>query len=433
MEQEVKLFCSIEKVSPQTDRAVITIPSLFVESLVNHAAKAQQKKVHVPGFGQGLAPLNYIKTHYKTHLHEYVKQFLFKYFVVDELYNQIKEKKLNVAGDPRLESAEILNENNQALFVFQLSPVEPIDFKEWKHFAFKAPRRKKYKDIDRQVDTFIEEEQKALKEYQSNGISTGDWVNFECAVYDETECPLFKEHKQPLWIKIGDEEADHENGSLFSRKQRGDSFITDQGALHDYFYHELSPDYKFKITVNDVIPYSYFSFDDFRRHFRLKTQKDLHQKLIEVFSFRNDLSQRRTMVEETFKLLFSKHRFEVPNHIILRQQEQVIHELQMNPDYPVYKTERQFENFVKMLALKQAREMILVDQIAHHENIQITNEDIHGYLNCLNRPRTKEFVYFQLPSTKVNGQEMPIPQELLKNYCSREKTLNHIIYNLNKK
>lgn len=432
MEQEVQLFCSIEKINPQTDRAVITIPPLFVESLFNHAAKAQQKRVRVPGFGQGLAPINYIKAHYKTHLHEYVKQFLFKYLVVDELYTQIKEKKLNLAGDPRLESAEIQNEN-QAQFVFQLSPVEPIDFKEWKHFAFKAPRRKKYKDIDRQVDTFIEEEQKALKEFQSPEIKTGDWVNFECEVHDETDIPLFKTHKQPLWIKIGDEEADQINRDLFTQKKCGDSFTADKGALHDYFSHELNPDYRFKITVGDIIPYSFFSFEDFKRHFRLKSHKELHQKLIEVFSFRNDLSQRRTMVEETFKLLFSKHRFEIPNHIILRQQEQVLHEVQTNPDYPVYKTERQFENFVKMLAVKQAREMILVDQIAYQENIQIANEDIHGYLNCLNRPRTKEFIYFQLPPTKVNGQEMPVPQELLKNYCSREKTLNHIIYNLNKK
>ena len=68
------------------------------------------------------------------------------------------------------------------------------------------------------------------------------------------------------------------------------------------------------------MPHAYFCIDHFKNHFKIKNNKEMYQKLIEVFSYRNDLSQRRTMVEESLKLLFSKHRFEIPNHLILRQQ-----------------------------------------------------------------------------------------------------------------
>ena len=37
-------------------------------------------------------------------------------------------------------------------------------------FPFKAPKRKKYKDIDRQVDSFIKDERELLKEFEHENI-----------------------------------------------------------------------------------------------------------------------------------------------------------------------------------------------------------------------------------------------------------------------
>jgi hypothetical protein len=59
--------------------------------------------------------------------------------------------------------------------------------------------------------------------------------------------------------------------------------------------------------------------------------------------------------------------------------------------------------------------------------------DFRGYLNLIKRARTKEFVYFNPPNTKIEGQETPLASVLLGQCCLREKTLNHIIYNLTKK
>jgi len=119
--------------------------------------------------------------------------------------------------------------------------------------------------------------------------------------------------------------------------------------------------------------------------------------------------------------------------MILRQQKLVLESVQHNPDYHVYKTETTFKETIKQLALKQARELLFTLQLALHEKIEVTNEDIKGYLNLLKRPRTKEFIYFNPPSTKNQGQEMPLPTQVLKRCCLLEKTLNHVIYHLMKK
>ena len=159
----------------------------------------------------------------------------------------------------------------------------------------------------------------------------------------------------------------------------------------------------------------------------------MHKKLIEVFSYRNDVSQRRAMSQEALHALLSKHRFNVPNYLVLRQQRVLLDGMKYNPDYHVYRAQKDFQNHIRSLAEKQVIEMIFVDRLAYHENLQVSDDDIKGYLNLTNRHRMKEFIYFDLPSFKIQGQEVPVPTEELKRICLREKAINYVIYHLMKK
>jgi FKBP-type peptidyl-prolyl cis-trans isomerase (trigger factor) len=158
----------------------------------------------------------------------------------------------------------------------------------------------------------------------------------------------------------------------------------------------------------------------------------MFKKMIEVFSYSNDMSQRRKTAEESLKLLLSKNQFSVPNHLTLRQEARIINTIQSNPDYHVYRTQTDFKKRIKQLAERQTKECLILDQIAYHENITPTHHDVKHYLNLIKRPRTKEFIYFDPINTKINGQEVPVSAEALKFVCLREKTLNYIIHHLTK-
>jgi FKBP-type peptidyl-prolyl cis-trans isomerase (trigger factor) len=155
--------------------------------------------------------------------------------------------------------------------------------------------------------------------------------------------------------------------------------------------------------------------------------------MIEAFSYRQDISQRHAMVEEAIRVLLSKHKFSIPNHLILRQQKKILERIQHNPDYHVYRAEKDFQNYVRNLAEKLVAESIFIDKLAYIENITVNDEDIKGYLNLTNRHRMKEFIYFDIPSFTIQGQQAPIPAEELKRICLREKTINYVIYHLTKK
>jgi FKBP-type peptidyl-prolyl cis-trans isomerase (trigger factor) len=405
----------------------------LVNLFFHETVKALQETVQAHGFSAGSIPEEYIIAQYSVNLIEHLKEFFFKFAVINFLFNEIYEKKLLVAGDPRLVDI-VLDYDSDARFVFDLSIFPAIVLNDWKYFLFKAPNRKNYKDLDRQVQTFIDEEQKLLEQHKnSEEISLNDWVRFELSVVDCNNVPLDERGAQAFWLKLGDEEVESPLRALFIGKKTDDQFVVKNKGLQSYFSDQTCGFYNFHITITDIVPHNYFCFDQFKHHFRIKTNKDMHKKLIEVFSYRNDISQRLTMVEDALKLLLSKHRFLAPQHLVLRQQKIILSAIQKNPDYNVYRKQKEFQTWVTQLAEKQVKESLLIDQLAYNENLAVSTDDIMNYLNCDKRNRMKEFIYFSLPETKRDGQEMPLPEQELKRLCLREKALNHAIYYLTKK
>lgn len=418
---------------PALCSATIIISKDLVASFFEETAKKLQSSVQAYGFHHGSVPIEYISAQYRVNIIEHLKEFFFKFGIINFLFQEIRARKILVAGEPRLVDI-VLDQDNNARFVFELTLFSPIELLEWRFFPFKSPNRKNYKDLDRQVEAFIQEEKTCLDAYLPDAsINIGDWVNFDILVIGHNNEPLHRNFVQNFWLKLGDEEIDGHLRALFVGRRKGEQFVANNKGLQDYFSDQLRASYDFLITVVDVIPYSYFCFDQFKDHFKIKTNKDMHKKLIEVFSYRNDISQRLTMVEDAFKLLMAKHRFYPPQHLVLRQQKIILGAIQKNPDYNVYRKQKDFNFWIQQLAEKQAKETLLIDQLIYNENIVVDHTDIVGYLNLDKRPRMREFIYFNVPDSKRDGQEMPWPTYELSRICAREKAINHVIYHLTKK
>ncbi len=413
-------------------RAVVVVPAKIVDVLFQELSRIQQQKVYAYGFNRGNVPRGYVEQHFKADLLEHIKSFLLKYGVINRLYRAFRDNKIHVAGAMRLHTIE-LEPGSDARFIFQVTVLDKIELFEWRYLPFKSPKRKKYKDIDRQVETFIEQERLQLENYQDAGLAIGDWVLFGVSPVDEDNKPLLGEHVERFWLRLGDEEIESRLRALFLGKKQGDRFYTINRGLQYYFGDQLDGSYRMCVDIIDMVPSTYFCFDLFKRHFRIKTNKDLCKKLVEVFSYRNDLSQRRTMVEQALQLLLSKHHVVVPRYLVLREQKALLEQVKQNPDYHVYRVQKDFNYRVQQLAEKRAKETVFIDQLAYHENVILTDSDIKSYLNLTQRARTREFIYFEPPASKIDAQEVPIAQHELARTCLREKTINYVIYHLTKK
>jgi len=410
----------------------LTLPYQNINLIYKNAVLMHRSQASTYGFSQGSTPVSYIETTYRPNILEHIKDLLFIHCVMNLLCQSLYTNKIVVAGDPKLLDI-VLDQEKGAQFLFSISKMHDIVDEKWKKINIKIAPRKNYKDIDKQVFHFLKEEADGKANYKDNGISYGDWVFFTMELVDEAGNPTFSGYEDQLWVKISEEETDQDLHALFIGKKVGDIFITNSHYFQEYINNDFGLNYQFKIKITDFINNAYFCVNLFKKHFQLKVDKEIHQKLIEVFSFRNDISQRRETVENTLKSLVRQYYVTLPPHLLERQKQLVLADVHVNPDYYVYKSQSDFKDKIKMLAEKQLRETIIIDGISYQENIAITDQDVYSYLNLMQRARTRGLLYFKIPTTKFNSQEVPLPHEIIKQYCLREKTLNYVISYLTKK
>lgn len=410
----------------------IIIPSTIIKTFFDFAATCKQATASSIGFKQGGVPVEYIQVHYKKHLISHMQEILFKHVVLPFLLKKLHEEKILVIGDLSL-SKIFMEPDQDAIYTFEGLMPKEVYIQQWKHLPFKGTQRKKYRDIDIQVKTFLEDEVKLQEEYtKDNEIHVGDWVCFDCWLVDSNEEEVLPQKKLNLWLKIGNEEPDTVFQELFLGKKIGDKFVTNNQSIRHYFCELSTTPYTYAIAIKDILPHHYFSIENFKHHFKLKTKKDLHNKLIEVFSFGSDISQRKSIASEAFHTIIKRNNIIIAQSAIDAQKQVIIQEMQEKPDYTVYRMQKNFDEQITTLAKKQICEAVVADHIAHQESLTVTHADLKAYLNLLQRPRTKEFIYFALPATRISGQEQPIEAEMLKRQCLREKSLNHIIHYLSR-
>jgi len=412
---------------PQKQRATVIIGEQYVHALYHEALISRKKVVKTHGFAKGTTPLHYIEQNFRTHILEHLKELLFTHCVVHLLYDSMATKKLLTIGDPDLIDIKLQPDGN-AEFVFQLINVNFDNEQRWKRLHLKPLTRKHYKDLDRQVENFIKEEEMLHKKFGNNSaIELEDWVNFEVSLLDAEKNDLIPGYKSDLWVRLQSGEDDKDLQQVFLGKKVGDRFISESVFLQEYISPASDIEYSFQVEIKNRIPHSHFSLDLFKVHFGLIDDSEIPHRLIEVFSTRNDITLRRETVEAVFKLLHKQYYLALPQRLLERQKRLVLEAVQNTPDYHVYKARDDFNASIKALAEKQLKEAILIDAIAYQEGITVDNDDISAYLSLLTRARTKNFVYFGIPEPKNQGHEIPLSTALIKRYCLREKTLNHVI------
>lgn len=411
-------------------KAQIEISHLVAHPVYNEIIKLFKCR-HIDGFSQKDVPLDYLEETYNQEIKQKLKSYLFSHIVVDNLINELMAKKIPYLNYPRLTNIKTSSENNISFF-FDLSLTEPIDLKEWKNFAFKTPKRKRYKDLDKQVKNFLETQTHTSTQSKTNEVEECDWVNFSATLLDENKKPIFQQLTSDFWIKIQKSELSNKFKSTFIGRNQGDSFITNELNFEDPSDTTNGTDPIFLIVIKSIVKGKTLSLELFKHAFKLKNKTDLHNKIMEVFSYRNDVSQRKTIIEEVFNLLLSKHRFEIPKHLVLRRQEDILLNLMTHPDYHVYKAQKDFLKCIELLAEKSLKEETIIDQIAYKENIKVELIDIQDYLNLLNNKRINEFAYFKPTLENVEDLHSPLNQSIIVHTTLREKTLNYIIYNLTK-
>ncbi len=421
-------YISIEnkQTSSHVNKISITIDNAYVIKLLDLTTKLFSIKP-VDGFQRKNVPLDYLRLSLNEEITRKLRDLLVKHVVINKLSTYLQANKIVGCNYPRL-IAMNTPEGAHWSFDFDLSLAHEIELKEWRNFSFKQPKRKKYKDLDKQVANFLEHEVAVVKKLDSDKVEEQDWVYSESTLCDATGEILEPRITSNFWINVKQHAGIDVLRDLFIGRQVGEKFVTNLLDMDHTMNEYENYRYYFQVIIKNIVKGGHLSLELFKSNFKLKNKSDVHNKLMEVFSFRNDESQRRSTIEEVFHLLLSKHRFEVPKHLVLRRQEDLLFSIMKKPDYQVYKAQGDFEYHLELLAEKQLKEEILVDQISYQEGIHDEIVDAQHYFHLFGNKKLYEFLYFKPVVAHLDQFNVPFNVALLQQTFTREKTLNYIIH-----
>jgi len=417
---------TIEKKSSHLWDVIIEVPASLVAHVKDHITLIYQQYTIMPGLSCKNLPVSYTQHYFAQEIERETQRFLQDHFIQESVQDFLKEHKIATVNWPRLKEITV-TASGSYLFTLSLSLAPAISLDNWQAYTFMAPKRKNYTDLDIQVESFLAT--LSTETVQANTIEPGDWVRFSAQFRSpHIQTPIHS----PLhyWIRITNPLLASPAMQQFINAKINDTFILPATALAHPPIATSETNYYFDVTIENIVKTNKISLPQLQASLNVTDHQSLHNKLIELFSYRNDISLRKSIIEELFYSLLNVFRFEMAPHAITRRKEFLLFLMQKTPDNSVYIKQKQFANQITLLAEAKLKEEALIDAIAQYEQISVTPADITHYLSLASNERLKEFLYFSPLNEEALSSEQPCGEYILTQSVLREKTLNRIIEKL---
>lgn len=404
---------------------IVDVPEVLLQKVMNFVVKNKKEHLIVHGFENGNIPFEYIKIHYANSLKTHLEHIFYNFYAQDKFIKKLRFQGSYVPKLFEIESEYDLKNNKLSFFYNHLDKLIQYsvlpDFKK-----LKFPERKKYRDLDRQVKSIIELEQKNKENYLSESfIQDGDWIGIRIYLSDEGII-IDKELSLKMWLNITNETIDREIRDIFLSKKLHDSFFSNAFFLNEL----LSTNFiihTFYIEIEDHITKNYFCIESFKEAFNYDN-KEIFEKIIDIFSLRNDISLKKEKAQISLRYFLEKIKIYIEPQIINEHELIIKSKIIKNPDYLLYQSDLNFSLNIKRLACCQAMEKILVDHFIYVYNIQSSKKLLYWYLNILQRNRLKDFLYFDISHVYDNSNKsIPINNSVIEQMALREKLIEYII------
>lgn len=408
----------------------VVVPTELVSKLVSFFIAKKKQDLLMHGFEKGKIPEAYIKEHFKISLLAHVEKIFF-YFYAQDIF--IKSLSANGAYIPRIFSFE--KEINLNTFVVRfmhqktsyLLDSEKNYFDEIKKIKF--PERKKYKDLDRQASLTFAQEEHNKENSKVASIAEGDWIGIRVQLVDDKGEIIDERLTLKLWVYITSEGIDREIRTTFLGKKRGEQFSVGAFFLEELLCTDFL-NHTFLVTIEDHISHLYFDFATFEKAYGFDSQ-DVIEKMIEVFSLRNDISLKKEKSQLVLKHFLEKIKISLDQETILEHECMIKNRIVKNADYLLYQSDTNFLSNIKKLACRQAMEKILIDYLIYKYKIKLESAPIYAYLNILQRHRLKDFLYFDTANLYDSMMKfIPIFDHTMTQMALRERAIEYLIEKL---
>ncbi len=373
----MKLKVNVKDVSACEKMLTIDVPSEVVSEEFSSFYQSVSKRARIPGFRPGHAPAHVVKLHFKDE----AKQEVLKHLLSRSFQDAVKQESLPVIGYPRIENVEFDETRLKFKALVEMRPKMKID----KYLGLSV-KKESILINETEVDQILKRIQESQAKYESvegREAKLGDFLicNYTLEV-DGKEI----EKKDNEWFEI--REKDYLEG--FSKQLIGAKIgeVRQVNVIFPSEHHrkELAgKPAKFNLTVREIKEKKLPALDDelaktLGDHTTFQELKDAIRKDIEEHKKQEvEIKVEKALLDELIK----KSRFEVPQGMVERRLDSLVDEGVETLVYQGVKkedAEKEREKFKKNLlpeAERQVRISFLLDEIATHEKIQATEEELN--------------------------------------------------------
>ena len=374
---------AVEEISTVKKAVTIEVPEEVVVREFESAYSDLRRRVKIPGFRPGKAPLSLLETRYA----DTVRDDVIRRLVPDYYRRAIEEAKLSPIDTPAIENIQI-KKNAPLIFkaTVEIKPV--VKLENYMGLKITSPRhRLDETDVDKALET-LREKHSVLEAYPADhAIVEKDHVllDFRGSIDGK---PFAGGAGEGVMVRIGSKTLITGFEEQLIGHKAGKAFEIRTTFPADYHKAELAgKEAAFQITVREVKKQVLPDLDDefvkdlgegaSLKEFREKVRQGLQAGL--------EKEEERERKKALVKRLIELHSFEVPPSLIERETQDML--LQMQAKLPPGVTMEQVridpkrvETELKPVAVEKVKRTLILQAIADHEKIEMPKKELDELL-----------------------------------------------------
>ena len=254
------LQLTLNPISSHLIKASVTVNPSIVKPLWLNTVEIYRHD-RIEGFDQTTIPAEYVSEVFKGEIHSKIKHYLFNHIVIDFLFNELTKRKIAVANTPRLNFIETQCDE-KLVYHFNISTSDLLELKDWKLFAFKSPKRKRYKDLDKQVIAFMDNRAEGAPALTT--VTENDWVMFQATPVNEADEPLSAHLSSLFWIFTQRQEVIEPFIIELLGKKLDEAFFTTSIDLYQDEIKAEHHSYRYRINIMAIVKGANFCLETFK-------------------------------------------------------------------------------------------------------------------------------------------------------------------------
>ncbi len=378
-----------------------------VNRVFDEIYKKKQKKIHLPGFRKGKAPLNHIRSMYQ----EEVKRDTVVSIINEFYLKAIQQERIKPIGEPKIDLKSQIAENQDFGFsaVMEIQPEIHID-KDFKVQLSKPP----VTVDEKEVDQFLENIRSTTAKYETiTENRAARWEDIVELNIQELPNPKPVPDKKPVMLELK-KERDSEVNAL------SESVVDMRiGDMKKITTKPEGRPVELEVTLLNIKKRILPDLDDeFFKKFKCRDIQEMKSIIRRTIEKEKQDQAYHTMREETLQQLVDKNPVPLLPEGIMEDQKQIIISSSVKRLKEAGTTETNIEKYKKKHQedfQKRARFMVhssyLIYALADKLNISVDQRELQLHL--------------QNTESKQNPSDKDYQR--MENFLIMEKTINHLI------